>query len=445
MTLWPRVRSDLFEIVNSDPTKSPRFVLKSVVVLVAVLIVWAGFAQLDIVAVAEGRLVPQTYLKIVQPVESGIVKDILVREGDAVREGQVLVRLDATFASADRRQIAQQLALNRLELRRTEAQLSGAPIQTLEGDDLSLLAQVRLDSEARHRSHIDQLSTEEALLDRMKRDHAAAQELLTKLQRTLPSYQQSADAYAKLADDKLIGRLAAEEKRREAIEQAQDLKSQHEHVASLRASQQAQQRKISQLRSAYRAQLHAERVTLTAEVSRLSEESAKQGFREGLLELRAPQDGVVQSLATTTIGAVVQPGTVLVTLVPKGERLMAEVLIKNRDIGFAVPGQKARVKLAAYPFTKYGMLEGIVTNISADASQNSDSTRSRSGSDGAEYLTAFKAVIELPQQYLSASGMNLPIGAGMQVSAEIHEGRRTVLEYLFSPVERIASEAASER
>jgi hemolysin D len=438
MTFWPRARSGVFDIVTHDSAKAPRLVLRIVVALVGVLIVWASFARLDIVAVAEGKLVPQTYVKIVQPAESGIVKDILVREGDSVRAGKVLVRLDATFASADRRQIAQQLALKRLELRRTEAQLLGMHIQAIEGDDSSLLAQVRLDSEARQRTHLDQLSTEEALLDRMKRELGAAQELLTKLERTLPSYQESAAAYAKLADEKLIGRLAAEEKRREAIEQVQDLSAQREQVASLRASLQAQERRISQLRSAYRAQLQTERVALTAEISRLSEEAKKQGFREGLLELRAPQDGIVQSLATTTLGAVVQPGTVLVTLVPRGERLVAEVLIKNRDIGFAVSGQKVRVKLAAYPFTKYGMLEGTVVNISADASQSNDSTQR-------EHLTAFKAVINLPQQYLSASGLNLPIGAGMQVSAEIHEGSRTVLEYLLSPVRRVASEAATER
>ncbi len=103
LAVLPRLRTALFDITARDPAETPRRVLGIVCGLFIVLLVWALVARLDIVAVAEGRLVPQTYVKIVQPAESGIVREILVKEGDAVREGQVLVRLDSTFVSADRR------------------------------------------------------------------------------------------------------------------------------------------------------------------------------------------------------------------------------------------------------------------------------------------------------------------------------------------------------
>jgi HlyD family secretion protein len=160
-----------------------------------------------------------------------------------------------------------------------------------------------------------------------------------------------------------------------------------------------------------------------------------------LLELRAPQSGTVKELATTTIGAVVEPGTVLLSLVPHDEPLLAEVEIENKDIGFVIEAQPVRLKLTAYPFQKYGMLEGTVRTISADAS-------AREGSTAAADPTrepAFRALIELNQQVLAVTGRPLPLSAGMQVSAEIVQGRRSVLEYLLSPLQRVMSEAATER
>ena len=197
----------------------------------------------------------------------------------------------------------------------------------------------------------------------------------------------------------------------------------------------AQEKKVEQITSAYRSSLQVERSQRVGEVNQLVEEFRKQGFREGLLELRAPQDGVVKDLATTTIGAVVQSGTVLLSLVPEREPLRAEVYIRNEDIGFVRQGQPVRLKLVAYPFTKYGLLEGRVKNISADASRIADENASERSRDGAPGNTSvFKAMIELDGQQLDANGLGLPIVAGMAVQAEIREGQRTLLEYLLSLV-----------
>jgi len=443
--LIPRIRSAVFEAYHGEPEKHPRLMLWAICTLFVVLLVWASLARLDIVAVATGRLVPETYVKIVQPSEAGIVREILVTEGDSVRQGQVLLRLDQTLAAADRRSVATQLALKQLELRRIDAQLAARTIHGQPEDDPILLAQMRLDAAARERAHLDQMAQEEATLARTQSELASARETLSKLEATLPSFEQAARAYEKLAQEKLIGALEADAKRREAVEHAQDAKSQFAYVASLESSLLAQGNKLKQLRSAYHSTLHTERVQVLGEVQQLREEANKQGFREGLLELRAPQDGIVKDLATTTVGAVVQPGAVLVSLVPKREALVAEVFIRNDDIGFVRKGQSVRIKLAAYPFTRYGMLEGTVQNISADASEfqagNTPEQQEAPSSDAA----AFKAVVQLSGQQLASAGTVLPIAAGMLVTAEIREGRRTVLEYLLSPVKRVASEAGGER
>jgi hemolysin D len=141
---------------------------------------------------------------------------------------------------------------------------------------------------------------------------------------------------------------------------------------------------------------------------------------------------------------------VLLTLVPKEEPLLAEVYIRNEDVGFVREGQPVRIKLAAYPFTRYGMLEGSVTTLSADASRsNSQSAPDTSNSEQRPKQEAaqspFKAIVSLQRQTLDVSEQHLPIVAGMQVQAEIREGNRTVLEYLLSPVRQVANEAGVER
>jgi HlyD family secretion protein len=167
-----------------------------------------------------------------------------------------------------------------------------------------------------------------------------------------------------------------------------------------------------------------------------------------LLELRAPQAGAVKDLATHTIGTVAAPGTILMTLVPEGDRLVAEVWLSNQDVGFVHTGQNAKVKLAAFQFQKYGMVEGKVAHINADATEApSPNTRSDalSGRDRPMGPLAFRTLIELGAQELVADASRYPLAPGMQVSSEIHLGTRSVLEYVLSPVQKAWHEAGRKR
>jgi HlyD family secretion protein len=442
-----RIASALFEIEASEPTRTSRRVLKVVSVLVFVLLVWSCFAKLDIVAVAHGRLVPQTYVKIVQPAEAGIIREILVDEGDAVERGQVLVRLDPTVNAADSVATRRELSIERLQLRRIEAELAGEAMVRTASDDPLLFAQVEAQRAANRQAVRDSVAAETAARDSATRQLDAARELLKKLETTLPSYQRSAEAYEKLAGEQLMGTLQAEERRREALEKAQDTEAQRATVASLEATIAQHNQKISQLQSADTSDLNRARIATLASINRLEQQDGKLQFQQGLLELRAPQAGVVKELATTTLGAVVQPGTVLLSLVPQSEPLLAEVSIENKDIGFVHPTQTVRVKLAAYPFQKYGMLEGVVKTVSADSSFSTqpESRESEDDLGSAPQGFSFKVLVELKEQKLTSRALTLPLAAGMQVSAEIMQGKRTVLEYLLSPVQRVTDEAARER
>ncbi|MBI3230666.1 MAG: HlyD family efflux transporter periplasmic adaptor subunit, partial [Burkholderiales bacterium] len=159
---------------------------------------------------------------------------------------------------------------------------------------------------------------------------------------------------------------------------------------------------------------------------------------------RAPQDGTIKDIATTTQGAVVQPGSVLMTLVPSDELLFADVVIKNEDVGFVQAGQKVQIKLATYPFQRYGMVHGTLEQLGADASEVGKSNNGEGSSN--TNAASYKARIRLERQVLiDAQGQHLQLAPGMQLVAEVNQGKRSVLAYLLSPVQKAVSEAGRER
>jgi len=158
--------------------------------------------------------------------------------------------------------------------------------------------------------------------------------------------------------------------------------------------------------------------------------------------LTAPEDGVVKDLATHTPGTVLAAGTIVLTLVPQHEPLLAQVWVSNSDAGFVRRGQKARIKLAAYPFQKYGLLDGTVEQVSADAQ---DKAAAAEGTLKALPELAYRALVSLDPQGLELNGERLKLTPGMVVTAEMHIGRRTVMEYVLSPLQKIGAEAARER
>jgi HlyD family secretion protein len=438
----------LLQVQTRPPAPLGRGVLWALLALVAAALAWAALARLDIVAVADGKLVPAGYLKIVQPAEQGVIKDIAVREGELVREGQVLIRMDTALLAADGRALGAEHDIKRLALRRIDAQLAGKPIARQAGDPPAVFVQTEAQHAANVAAYENALAQERTTLERARHDLAAANEVREKLLAVLPHYREQEKAFEKLSKDGFAGRLMYTDKQRERIEKEKDLKTQEFTIAAARASIAQSEKRLAQISADYRRALQAERVEAASQVERLREELAKQQHRHGLLELRAPQSGTVKDLATHTPGTVVAPGTILMTIVPEGEKLRAEVWVSNDDIGFVHSAQPVKIKLVAFQFQKYGMLGGEVAQVSADATEApSPNTRSGglAGRDRAAAPLAFRTLIDLKHQHLESDGHRYSLAPGMQVMAEIHLGTRTVLEYLLSPVQKAFHEAARER
>ncbi len=426
------------------PAPLPRALLYLLLALFFITLIWTMFGKLDIVAVAQGKLVPQSFLKIVQPAEAGIVRDILVKEGESVKEGQLLMRMDRSLAEADMRAVDREVKVKALHLQRIDAELRGQAMKRMPDTDAVLFEEVEAQFRARRRAHVDTLATEQAQLSKARHDLKVAIEVEGKLKQTVPIYREQAEGWEKLAKEGFAGKLLAMDRQRQYLESSQDLKAQGHAIAGLKASIEQSEKRMAQLQSGYLQQLQAERSDIASQHHRAQQEYDKQQHRSGLLELRAPQAGIVKDLATHTPGTVVAPGTVVMTLVPRDEPVQAEVWIANADAGFVVPNQKAQIKIDAYPFQKFGMVEGVVRQVSADSSE----TGVQNGAPKSQPMSSplyYRVLVALDNAHLERDGRRHMLMPGMQVNAEIHLGTRSVMEYLLSPIQKVVHEAGRER
>jgi len=400
--------------------------------------------RLDIVAVAEGKLVPASYLKIVQPSEAGIVKDILVREGESVSAGQVLMRMDALLTEADLVALGTEHTRRRLQLARIDAELSGQGFVGSPGTPAVLVQEAQAHYQANRGALSAALAEERSRLAKAEQELAAARQQKERLETVLPHYLEQDQAYVRLVQEGFAGALMGSDKRRERVEKEQELATQGHLIASARASIVQSQKKLRQIEADHQRSLHAERMEALGQFDRLTQELQKLEHRRQLLELKAPHDGVIKDLATHTAGTVVQPGTVLASLVPREEKLKVEVWVPNEDIGFVRPGQPVKLKFAPYTFQKYGMGHGTVEHVSADA-QSEEEARDRGLQGPGQRPLRYKALVMLEASGLEMNGVSYPLAVGMQTTAEILLGSRTVMEYLLSPVKKAWHEAGRER
>lgn len=434
----------LLSIQESPPARLPRAVMYTVGVLFVILLLWAFFGKLDIIASAEGHLVPETYIKIVQPSDAGIVQEILVKEGEQVKLGQVLMRMDTQLAKADEKTIANDLALRSLQLRRIDAELASKALVKKSDDPNDLFRQIESQFRDHRQSYADVREQAQEALIKSQHEYDSAREVLTKLQQITPILKQQADSYADMGKDGYVPQMTVLDKQRDYLEKSQDLRAQEATVSSLAAAVNQAKKQIDQITSKYRSDLQNERVEAEGQHRKLEQDWLKQEHKSELLELKAPQSGIVKDIATHTIGTVVSPGTVLLSIVPENEPLVAEIMIKNDDVGFVYPHQQVKVKLASYPFAEYGMLDGEVTRIQADS--NSDTQTKDQSKDKQQSLpSVYKAIISLSSQVLESEGKKLKLVPGMQVVAEINQGSRTVMKYLLSPVSKTLDESGHER
>jgi hemolysin D len=227
----------ILRVQDHAPSPLPRAVLYACLLLFAAMLAWAWIGRLDIIAVAQGKLVPGSYVKIVQPSESGIIAEILVQEGEEVKAGQVLMRMATEVSDADVATVETDLHLRRLQLRRIQAELNNRPFDLQRGDRPDLYQQVFAQYRANRDAHRDRIEGERAVLAKAEQELRGAIEMESRLRQTVPIFVAQENAFEKLANEGFVSKLAVLEKTRERIEREQELKAQsHQWKACARRS-----------------------------------------------------------------------------------------------------------------------------------------------------------------------------------------------------------------
>ena len=425
------------EILEKPPSPLGRAVLWSIVAFFTIAVVWSVFGRVDVVAAAPGKTLPRERVKVVQAPEIGVVRAIHVANGARVRAGDVLIDLDPTLAAADQAQAVQQLAIAEIDLTRGEALLAfldgAAPTFEHGAVDPAIARRQQALIDAQIAEYNAQRHTLEKQLEERAADIAVTESQTKKLRQMLPMVREQVAAQEKLTREGYGARLVLLEARERQIAMEQDLAIAQDEIVKANASLQATNQQIDQLREEFRKTILAELAEAEARARLAREDLNKADQRFALQSLKAPIDGVVQQLAVHTIGGVVQPAEALMSVVPGEGELVVEALLANKDIGFVEEGDIAEVKLEAFPFTKYGVIEGIVEDVSNDAVNDEN------------LGLVYQARIKLDRQTIMVRGRETVLTAGMAATAEIKTGKRRVIEYLLSPLLRYRDEALRER
>ncbi len=423
---------------RTPPSPAPRIALWLISAFSLITLVWAIFGKVDIVASAVGKLVPSGRSKPIQAIETASVKHIAVREGDAVRAGDVLIQLDATATRADTDRIENEMVAARLLTLRAQAMLSAqrsGQLTALHASDISAarLADGMHQLEGMLTEYHARLARLDADIERRQAELQSLQEAIRKLEKTLPITTRRAEDFQDLQARGYVSRHAWMEKEQARLDQEGELATQQSRLAEVRAALRETQGQRAALIAESRRQWLDAAEEGQQKAESLRQELLKASARNKLMQVVAPIDGTVQQLAVNTVGGVVTPAQVLMLLVPNDQAMEIDARLENKDIGFVSAGQTVEVKVETFPYSRYGTLRGRVLHLSRDA-VNDDKV-------GLTYL----AKIQLEKSSVEVNGREVPLQAGMAVTAEINTGRRRVIEYLMSPLLEHVHESMRER
>jgi hemolysin D len=442
---------------DSPVHPSPRRLAYAVMALFAIALAWATLGHVDIVAVAQGRVVVGEGTKLIQSLEPGVVRRILVQDGSRVQAGQALVELDATNASADKTAVQEQLKaaaseaarsqaitnalLNNEQLVLLNAGLQANKVLKLSPPEATAL-QAQLAAEwADIRAKLGKLASE---VSRRQAEIATVKEQVAKLSTTVPLAIKREQDFEKLADQGFVASHTGQDRTRERIELERDLATQQARLLEAQATLAETHTTKTAYLMETRRQLADRLATAQLKTTQLTQDQAKASQRERLSTLVAPVAGTVQQLAIHSVGGVVTQAQPLMVIVPDEAQVTAEVVIDNKDIGFVNAGQEVTVKLETFAYTRYGTIPAKVSRVSADAVVDDKRAASAAGS-GVTNNATFPATLTLSQNSINIDGKQVRLTPGMNLTAEIKTGQRRVIEYLLSPIQQAGNESLRER
>jgi membrane fusion protein, adhesin transport system len=418
--------------LQQDPLRARRL-LRLAGITLAVLLVWAAFAPIDEVTRGEARVVPTSQVQVVQSVDGGVVESLLVKEGEVVEAGQLLMRVDPTrFVSnmleskvSQQALLAKQLRLQAL----TRGTAFNPPADLVREAPEAVAQEARL-YESRRAEISAQISMSQSQLTQRQQELNEVKARRDQAERTLDLQTRELNATRPMVATGAVSEVEVLRLEREVARLRGDREQATAQISRVQAAILEATRRIEEVQLTARNQMSAELSETMSKLAAMSQSGRTLEDKVAKADIKAPMRGIVKRLLVNTLGAVVQPGKELVEVVPLDDTLILEVQIAPKDIGFLRPDQQATVKFSAYDYSIYGGLTADVINIGADSVLD-------------EKGNAFYHV--RVRTHKPSLGPGLPIIPGMVATVDILTGKKTVLSYLLKPVLRAKANALTER
>lgn len=427
------------ELIEKPISPLPKWIARIMMLFVLLALIWSCLGQLDIVVMAQGKTVPSGQSKVIQSVETAEVKQIFVQDGQKVKKGDVLIELSAIGSDSDVFQAESALKMTKMSILRSQSLLFALEHSKSPKIESTLDLSVQDIKEAQNlveQQYQTWLAQDEQLKARIRQNKAELrmlEEEIEKLKILGEIERQRTKDLAELVKQKFIANHAYLEQKSKLVAYEKDLESRKNQKAQLQATlEETEENRQVNIKTLKRDTLEALRQA-NEQIPILTAQLEKAIQRQSLMQIKAPVNGTVQQLTTHTVGGVVTVAQPLMVIVPDDYQLEVKAMILNKDIGFLSIGQEAVVKIEAFPYTRYGYLTGNLMNISYDAIEH-------------EHLgSVFDASIKLNQETLNIDGKDIRMGAGMNVTVEIKTGKRTVIDYLLSPLQTKIDESMKQR
>ncbi|WP_340123639.1 HlyD family type I secretion periplasmic adaptor subunit [Methylobacter svalbardensis] len=420
------------ELMEQMPLRAKKM-LYAVALVLFVLLLWASLAKVDEVTRGEGKVVPSRQVQVIQSLDGGIVSAILVHEGQTVSVGDPLVRIDETRAISSLRENRSQaisLLAKQARLQALSEDKPFNPPSQVEKDYPEVYAQEYGSYISSRNALASQIGMARDQLTQRERELSEVQAKMEQAERGLDLVTQELTLTRPLINSGAVSEVDLLRLERQAAQLRGERQQARAQIGRVQASIGEANRKISETGQSSRSKVRAELSETTAKLNSISETSVALNDKVVQSTLKSPVNGTVSRLYSNTVGGVIQPGKEVLEVVPSDDTLVLETKIQLRDIAFITLNQPATVKLTAYDYIIYGILEAKVVGVSADSQVDEKGN--------AYYIVRVRT-------FKSNLGKDLPIIPGMAAQVDIMTGKKTVLSYLLKPVLRARSYAFTER
>lgn len=422
---------------DEDMPLSRHLLLFSITFFFVIFVLWANFANLDEVTRGEGKVIPSTEVQAIQVIESGIVEEILVREGEQVSAGEVMIRLSDIEASSDlganqARYYGLLAAVTRLQAEAEGKEIVEFPDEIMQNSPQSVTEELN-SFRANMQQRNSQLNILEQQLAQRRQEIREIEGRVSDIRGVIRLQREEKSLLEPLVARGSAPRMELLQMERTIKEKTSELNSALSGLPRARSAVDEVQARIEEIKTNTQAQAQMELSAKLIELNEIKERLSALKDRKTRTELKAPVNGTIQEIAANTIGGVVRPGEDIIQIVPKDDQLIVEAKIRPADRAFIYPGQDAIVKITAYDFSIYGGLEAEVLDISADTIEDEKDN------------TFYRVRLRTHKTELKRKGEILPIIPGMVASVDILTGEKTVMQYLLKPFLKTLDNAFSER